>query len=153
MIPKRLVIDTNVCLDLFVFQDARWQELLASLESGNCIAYTRDDCRTEWLMVLKYPHLPLDDARREVAMQRFDTLFQLSEPHTDARAPLPLCRDPDDQKFLELARDISADYLITKDKAVLKLARKIARAGMFAIVKPEQWIEQTRCATPNEPLN
>src|SRR6185369_16914273 len=31
--PKRIVIDTNVCLDLFVFQDPRWASLLAAIES------------------------------------------------------------------------------------------------------------------------
>ncbi len=37
MIPvtaERMVLDTNVCLDLFVFNDARWAPLLAALESG-----------------------------------------------------------------------------------------------------------------------
>ena len=29
--PKRIVIDTNVCLDLFVFQDPRWASLLEAI--------------------------------------------------------------------------------------------------------------------------
>ena len=32
-----------------------------------------------------------------------------------------------------------ADILITKDKALLKLARKTAKAGMFKIMLPEGW--------------
>ena len=47
MIPapaKRIVLDTNVCLDLFVFKDPRWDGLLAALESGAVEAITRADC-------------------------------------------------------------------------------------------------------------
>ncbi|HEY4540980.1 MAG TPA: putative toxin-antitoxin system toxin component, PIN family [Noviherbaspirillum sp.] len=141
MIPKRLVIDTNVCLDLFVFHDPRWITLRQALENGTVQAYTRDDCRTEWLLVLEYPHLPLDVASRAAATACFDRLIvhRTEVATTQAVPPLPQCKDPDDQKFLELARDVSADVLITKDKALLKLARKLARAGMFAIVPPERW--------------
>ena len=138
MIPKRIVIDTNVCLDLFVFRDPRWSTLLEALESGTIQAFTRSDCRTEWLLVLDYPHLPLDADSRAMATARFDALITCVEPPANG-TPLPLCKDPDDQKFLELARDIQADCLITKDKALLKLARKTQRSGMFAILPPERW--------------
>jgi predicted nucleic acid-binding protein len=40
---------------------------------------------------------------------------------------LPVCSDKADQKFLELARDAGAEVLITKDKALLKLARRRPR--------------------------
>lgn len=142
MIPKRIVIDTNVCLDLFVFRDPRWAALLSALRARRVEAVTRDDCRTEWLMVLEYRHLPLDAQSRPGAASEFDDLIACIDrdslnPRTDVR--LPVCSDPDDQKFLELARDAGAQTLITKDKALLKLARKTARAGLFEIVAPEKW--------------
>ena len=56
---------------------------------------------------------------------------------------LPVCKDKDDQKFLELSRDVKADVLITKDKALLKLARKTRRDGLFAIMTPEAWTLET----------
>jgi predicted nucleic acid-binding protein len=49
---------------------------------------------------------------------------------------LPLCRDPDDQKFLELARDCKASALVTKDRALLELARRKRRPLPFRIVRP-----------------
>jgi predicted nucleic acid-binding protein len=52
-----------------------------------------------------------------------------------------LCSDRDDQKFLEVARDARAAVLITKDKALLKLARKTAQAGLFRILLPEAWVK------------
>jgi putative PIN family toxin of toxin-antitoxin system len=143
MIPapaQRIVLDTNICLDLFVFHDPRWASLLAALESGELQAITRADCREEYLVVLHYSHLPLDEASRPLAAGRFDALISVVAPDSKA-IRLPVCSDRDDQKFLELARDAGADVLVTKDKALLKLARKTAQAGMFRIMSPEAWVK------------
>ena len=134
----RIVIDTNVCLDLFVFKDPRWGALLAALESGAVEAITRSDCRDEYNIVLHYPHLPLDEASRPLAAARFDALIKVVAP-PESGVRLPVCTDRDDQKFLELARDAQADVLITKDKALLKLAKRLTRAGMFRVIVPEAW--------------
>ncbi|RZI42504.1 putative toxin-antitoxin system toxin component, PIN family [Herbaspirillum sp. HC18] len=142
MIQKRIVIDTNVCLDLLVFRDPRWAALLDALQTGAVEAVTRSDCRTEWLKVLEYPHLPLDSDSRLKAIADFDALISCIEPDCSrprAEVRLPICSDPDDQKFLELARDADALVLVTKDKALLKLARKTSRAGLFHIVQPDKW--------------
>lgn len=162
MIPNRIVLDTNVCLDLFVFRDPRWAALLEALQHGRLEAVSRVDCRNEWLIVLRYEHLRLDEAARGRAAAEFDALIRCldmptamatdisagvssgmaAESATDVlvtRPALPVCRDPDDQKFLEVARDANAQTLITKDKLLLKLARKTARAGLFEIVTPQAW--------------
>jgi putative PIN family toxin of toxin-antitoxin system len=129
--PQRLVLDTNVCLDLFVFRDPRWAALLQAMHDGRVHAVTRADCRMEWQLVLDYPHLKVDPARKPGLMQEFDALIACIEPPA---APdmiaLPQCTDRDDQKFLELALQARAGLLITKDKALLKLAKKTARAGI-----------------------
>ena len=148
MIPapaKRIVLDTNVCLDLFVFNDPRWAGLLAALESGAVEAITRADCRDEYLVVLHYKHLPLDEATRPLSAAHFDRLIKVVAP-APKLVRLPVCTDKDDQKFLEVARDGAADILITKDKALLKLARKTANAGMFRIMVPEAWLKQEAAA-------
>lgn len=141
MIQNRIVIDTNVCLDLFVFRDPRWQALKAALQDGSVQAVTRRDCRTEWLKVLDYRHLPLSEETRPAAIAEFDALIAcIDAPPAAEAVKLPVCSDPDDQKFLEIARDAKARALITKDKALLKLARRNARAGLFAILTPENWL-------------
>ena len=142
MIPKRIVIDTNVCLDLFVFRDLRWTPLLTALQDGSVEAVTRADCRMEWQIVLGYAHLPLDLQSRARSTIEFDALITClaTVGPSDNALQLPICKDRDDQKFLELARDSDASILITKDKALLKLARKTARDGMFSIMLPETWV-------------
>lgn len=141
-----IVLDTNVCLDLFVFHDPRWASLLAALESGSVQAVTRADCRDEYLAVLHYPHLPLDETTRPQAQARFDALIQVVAPNSRA-LQLPACSDRDDQKFLEVARDAGASILVSKDKAVLKLARRTARDGLFRIMTPEAWVKQASSGT------
>ena len=136
--PKRIILDTNVCLDLFVFHDPRWAALLSAIESGAVEAITRADCRDEYRIVLHYKHLPLDETSRALAEQRFDALIKVVAP-AESGVRLPVCTDRDDQKFLELARDAQADILITKDKALLKLARRLTKAGMFRVIVPEAW--------------
>ena len=145
MIPNHIVLDTNVCLDLFVFRDPRWGRLDAALRSGAVRAVTRADCRNEWLLVLAYAQFRLEPAIQAAASTAFDSMITcIPAPVAGALtalAPLPRCSDPDDQKFLEVARDASAGFLITKDKALLKLAGKCRRAGLFTVLKPEDWID------------
>ena len=151
MIPvpaERIVIDTNVCLDLLVFHDPRWAALLAALESGAVQAVTRADCRDEYNIVLHYQHLPLDETTRPLAAARFDQLVTVVAPNA-LHVRLPICTDKDDQKFLEIARDSGASVLITKDKALLKLARKTAAMGLFKIMLPEAW-SKTRAPQQSE---
>lgn len=139
--PQVIILDTNVCLDLFFFRDPRWAVLFDSLKSGANRAITREDCRAEWQAVLAYPKLALDDEARKRCAAEFDALITCHAKLEPAplRALLPTCSDRDDQKFLELAFDQRVSALITKDKALLKLARKTAKFGLFSILSPEAW--------------
>ena len=65
----RVVLDTNACLDLWVFADPRAAGLLAALQAGALQAVTNTTCRDEWLRVLHYPQLQLTDAAR-LALRR-----------------------------------------------------------------------------------
>lgn len=138
----RIVLDTNVCLDLFVYRDAHCAPLMDALRAGAVQAVTREDCRREWLRVLHYPQFRIDAEQRERVTGEFDAMVRLLAPGDMPPGPgveLPRCADADDQKFLELARDVRAAALLTKDKALLKLARRTRKAGLFAILTPRAW--------------
>lgn len=147
MTTRQIVLDTNVCLDLFVFQDARWELLLDGLRSGTIKAITREDCRQEWLAVLHYTHLPVTDATREHYIASFDNYITCLAP-PEKNLPLPRCSDKDDQKFLEIARDAEVETLVTKDKALLKLARKTRQAGYYNIETPEKFLANLAACHP-----
>lgn len=138
----RAVLDTNVCLDLFLFRDPRAAALLAALHTGELIAVTNAECREEWLRVLDYPRLRLDDAGRADAVDAFDALIHCVPDDTQTVSParsLPRCRDPDDQKFLQLALATGARWLVSRDRHVLALGRRTRRDGLFEIVAPDRW--------------
>ena len=139
--PPRFVLDTNVCLDLFVFQDPQCAALLAAVRAGDIELVTREDCRAEWLAVLAYPQLKLDEPQRAQAIAMFDAHVHGVPLAAPAAVALPRCRDRDDQKFLELAQQAAAVALLTRDDALLRLARRTRREGLFAILLPALWRE------------
>ena len=138
----RLVLDTNIWLDWLVFDDASAAPLRAAHAAGAVEIVTDAACIEELRRVLGYRlrKAVLDDAAREVALQLCRGIANVLD--VDAQAPsspvpLPLCRDTDDQKFLELARAARADYLITKDRDLLELARrKYAHTGFRILTLP-----------------
>jgi predicted nucleic acid-binding protein len=90
--------------------------------------------------VLHYPGLPVDAAARPRLIAAFDALSHMA-PARQALAAVPLlrCADPDDQKFLELALDTGARWLLSKDRELLKLANRTWRVCRFAILQPKAW--------------
>jgi putative PIN family toxin of toxin-antitoxin system len=136
----RVVLDTNVLLSLFVFADSRYAPLRRRLDSGAWRALTDQRCLHEFRRVLAYPMFSLDAAAQVAA---FDAYSRLAETIAAAADPivLPECQDPDDQKFLEVARDGGAQWLVTSDKALLRLARRKKLAHLFGIVTPLRALE------------
>jgi uncharacterized protein len=134
----RIVFDTNVLLSLFVFADSRFAPLRERLEVGHYLALSNGRCLNEFRHVLAYPMFSLEPTARSAAFDAYARLAHLVPPAAGEPATLPECKDPDDQKFLEVARDGGADWLVTSDKALLKLARRKQLAHLFRIVTPEQ---------------
>jgi putative PIN family toxin of toxin-antitoxin system len=135
---RRVVLDTNVLVSLYVFANSRFAPLRRRIECGQWRAFTSEACLEEFRCVLNYPMFALDESRQKTALADYGasvTCLVVSPP-TSAVA-LPRCSDRDDQKFLELARDTSADFLITADKALLRLARRDKLRGLFRILTPE----------------
>jgi len=128
----RLVLDTNVVLDLFHWANTDAVPIMAALEAGQieCLA----DARTldELQRVLTYPQLKLTPEMIAERWARYTA--RVTVIADDEAPPLPRCQDKDDQKFLELAARSSADILVSKDKALLKLRGRTRLA--FRILKP-----------------
>ncbi len=148
-----VVLDTNICLDLFVFHDPSCRELYEALNTQTISAVTREDCREEWLRVLDYPALSLCDSQKNRSKIEFDQTVHIVCCEKRDYRTLPVCSDKDDQKFMELAYDARANWLITRDKALLKLARKNKKNGYFDIIAPRQWTALPDSNTPNSSLH
>ena len=128
----RLVLDTNVVLDLFHWGNVDAVPIMAALEAGQieCLA----DRRTldELQRVLTYPQLKLTPEMIVDRYRRYSSLLQMVDE--GEAPPLTHCKDRDDQMFLELAARAQADLLVSKDKALLKLRGRTKLA--FRILKP-----------------
>mmetsp|Transcript_23369 Transcript_23369/g.55567 ORF Transcript_23369/g.55567 Transcript_23369/m.55567 type:complete len:155 (-) Transcript_23369:15-479(-) len=137
--PPAVVIDTQVVMDWLGFRDARAQALAAAVMSGAVRWLVAPAMRDEIRHVLGRgvaaaysPDLPFIEAQ-----------FDAHARPVDPPPPQPLtghlvCRDQDDQKFIDLALDARARWLVSRDKAVLALAKR-ARARQLLIVTPERW--------------
>jgi len=119
----KAVLDTNAWLDWLVFDDPSACELGRAAEAGAIALLATESTRAEWLAVIARPRFGLDQAARTAIASRYDRHATLV--------------DPDDRKFVELALATGADFLVTRDKALLKLARRARRWHGLAIVRPE----------------
>jgi len=125
-----LVIDTNVVLDMWVYQDPATPSLLIALEEGKLQWLATAPMREELLRVLDYPHIAKRRGRDAVSVQ--DVLAQFDRwANIQAVAPKApyVCKDEDDQQFIDLAVAHQA-LLLSKDKQVLRLTNRLARLGV-----------------------
>ena len=140
----RLVLDTNVVMDLFHFRAPPLAALAAAIAENQVICLANDKTLAELERVTGYPQFRLDDAARADLLHRYRQHLTVTPiPSTMSELPpLPKCRDRDDQMFLELAQYAKADLLISRDNLVLKLARARQRPCPFAILPPDTAMRQ-----------
>lgn len=143
----RLVLDTNVVLDLFHWTNTDAVPIMAALEAGRIACFADRRTLDELQRVLSYPQLKLTPALIAERYARYSSLVR-QLPEGDS-PPLPRCKDRDDQKFLELAARCEADLLVSKDKALLKLRGRTKLR--FQIVKPAAAVSRIVAATANGP--
>lgn len=129
---QALVIDTNVALDLLVFQDAGAAPLREALAQGRGQWLATPPMRAELARVLGYAHIARRLGQRGQAAAEVLAAFdaQACLQPVPAKAPVT-CRDPDDQMFIDLAVAHRA-HLFSKDRAVLCMRKRLARLDVIA---------------------
>lgn len=135
--PIRLVLDTNVVMDMLHFSDPRTQLLRAAIDHGRAQCFTDTQCLAELARVTGYPEFGLDAGARQSLMNRYLDFVAICDPGGEEHYVLPRCRDTDDQKFLILGVRCGANLLITRDKLLLKLARHRHKPPPYAILTAE----------------
>lgn len=147
---RRLVLDTNVWLDWLVFADPAVGPIRQAVQDRRIEIVMDQPCEAELERVLSYPirgSVAPADVQALWMVEALGMVRRLKRNGNGAVPPsLPRCRDPDDQKFLELARDGDADFLVTRDKALLALARRRYQPLPFRVVTPVQFHEVHRAA-------
>lgn len=136
-----IVLDTNVLLDWLVFGDPSCVGFSGAILAGQLRWLAAHPMREEWNDVLA----------RGVGANRSPEVAALADiwsrhanilPAPASQAPgRPFdcrCTDPDDQIFIDLALSSGARWLLSRDRAVLKLARS-ARCRGLLILPPVRW--------------
>jgi len=131
----RLVLDTNVVLDLLHFDDPAVAPIRRALQAGKAACVGNAACRDELAHVLSCAEFKIPEHEARRILDEYLALAPDCAAGNAGLPTLPPCRDPDDQKFLELAQAARADLLVTKDKALLAMAKKSSRFG-FRIAAP-----------------
>ena len=128
--PTRpVVVDTNVALDLLIFSDPRTAPLRTLLAQGRLAWIATQVMRDELERVLAYPHIAarMDYYHVDAAqvLAGFDAQTRLVEV---APRVVYVCKDADDQKFIDLAAAHRA-ILLSKDKAVICMRKRLLALG------------------------
>ena len=132
-----VVLDTNTVLDWLLFQDAGMLALAGAIQAGHIRWVACARMRDEFQRALGYANLAkwLPDSQR--LLSAFD-LWALDRPTPPPTPAAWRCSDADDQVFIDLALAESARWLITHDRAVLRLGKRARERGLL-IVKPAAW--------------
>ena len=129
-----VVLDTNIVLDLLLFQDPQVQALQQALARGELRWLATGSMREELVQVLAYPHLSAAMDRRSHSAAALLAQWDARVTPADVAPSCAVrCRDPDDQMFIDLAV-MHCAALLSKDRLVLRLAKRLLPLGV--VVSP-----------------
>lgn len=136
--PPAVVLDTNVVLDWLVFRNPACSSFVAAIESGHLHWIASKPMRDELCHVLARGLAAAHAVDTPLLWQSWDRHARMLTPSAPQGPASRLrCTDPDDQKFIDLAL-AHGQWLLSRDRAVLKLARRALTLGVrFSL--PEGW--------------
>ena len=142
-----IVLDTNAVLDGWLFKDLGMVDVLRALDGRHMVWVATARMRNELVHTLALPVLQAWQTEAAHTVARFDAMALLcSEPGRTVNRHL-WCSDNDDQMFVDLALQRNACWLLTKDKALLKLGRR-ARPFGVQILHPARWRSTSGAPAP-----
>jgi len=133
----KLVLDTNVVLDWLVFKDKHIAELQRAWEEQRLELITHTPALEELRRVLAYPQFKLAESGQRAVMEDYESRVRIVSLPDGMPAGFPRCKDCDDDHFIALAYHHRADALVSKDRAVLDLAKRVRKFGV-TILSPQQ---------------
>lgn len=132
----RVVFDTNVMLSALLFRQGRLAPLRELWQSGQYLPLVTKATADELLRALKYPKFRLAPEAQQELIADFLPFCGVVRLRSSP-GKLPMCRDPADQVFLELAVVGKATCLVSGDRDLLALAGKVP----FRVVSPSEFFE------------
>ena len=135
-----IVIDSQSLFDWMVFRNpacAGWDAALSG-EGWEWIFTSKMRSEFDFVAAKGFgERWPIDAGALAATWSRHGRAVETPAP-LGAAARLH-CTDADDQKFIDLAIAARAHTLVTRDKALLRLARKALERHGVRVCKPEVW--------------
>jgi len=139
-----VVLDTNAVLDWLVFRNPACETWTALFAEGAARWIASLAMRTELANVMARPWTKAWQPEPDQVWGAWERLVEMREPIVPAGTASRLrCTDPDDQKFVDLALAHRATWLVSRDRAVLKLGRRTRLLGL-EVLTPESWAASFR---------
>lgn len=127
---KPVVLDTNILLDIFVFNDERALQLKKALFDKATQFLASQKTIGEFADVISRPLFKLDKQTQTAILTQWQSIAEQQDDSNLASAPWQ-CQDPDDQIFLDLAYQLRPTILISKDNALLQIAHRTASENIL----------------------
>ena len=127
-----LVLDTNIVLDLFVFADDAARPVRTAIEGGGLRWLATQAMRDELERVMSYAQIVAKLACYQRTAGDVLAAFDRHSQRVDVPPKAPVtCKDPDDQKFIDLAV-AGKTLLLSKDRHILSMAKRLLVQGVRA---------------------
>ena len=127
-----IILDTNIVLDAFLFNDPTAEPIRQALANNEPDWLATQSMRDELARVLAYPKIAIRLAFYKLSasdvLDKFDQHARIVEVAPKASMT---CSDADDQKFIDLAVHHRA-LLLSKDRDVLSMAKRLLAQGIRA---------------------
>jgi len=140
--PRQLiVIDSQSLFDWLVFHDPVSSDWASALAGPDWEWIFTSEMKAEFDFVAAKgfgARWPVDVEAVAAAWSRH--AHEVPVPPPLGAAARLRCTDPDDQKFIDLAIVAGAHTLVTRDKALLRLARKALERHGLRVCKPQAWL-------------
>jgi putative PIN family toxin of toxin-antitoxin system len=151
----RLVLDTNIVLDWLVFEDAQLSGLQQAWNEQRLELITHMPALEELRRVLTYPQFKLSESEQQAVLGSYGSRVRvmplpegITLEHLGMPPSFPRCKDCDDDHFLALAYHHHADAVVSKDRAVLDLAKRARKFGVTVLGPQQLMIKLSDQAAP-----
>ena len=131
----RVVLDTGVVVSSLLFEKGTLNWIREGWTKSDLQPLVSRATVEELIRVLSYPKFALERGEIDVVLAAYLPFAEVVRVEGGSVSVLPDCKDPDDQKFLDLAHEGRAEVLVTGDGDLLSLAQEVA----FEILSPAQF--------------
>lgn len=135
----RLVVDTNIIVSGLMTTATPPAQILDAVHGKKIILLVSDEVVVEYLRVLESPHIRKYKKITDEVIRDLTSLFIEQTERVEILSHIKKSKDPDDDKFLSLAVEGKADFLITGDKADLLSLKEIEH---IPIITARQAVER-----------